>query len=357
MTIDAALGTVTRAAVLTTLLVLSVTARAAAVDSKNDASITTRVKLSLLTSEGLRGNQVNVDTVGRAVTLHGIVGSIAEKDAAERIARSVEGVEGVRNLLEVVAAAAISDREEAGIEARDERVREVVAAALAAEPSLESSGVSVQSVHHGVVVLGGTARDLGAHLTAVELARDVEGVRRVASEIRNESELADSSMWKNPYSATDGDVGTIRGAAKDLYTTSMVKVRLLADAQIPALHINVDTRNGNVTLFGIVPTEESKHAAESQARKAGGVESVKNKLQVVAAAEQPIVKANDDVVAANVRRSLGRYSNMGRVDVEVRNCVVRLTGTVPSGVERVEALQVTRATAGVCGVEDGLMIR
>jgi len=40
----------------------------------------------------------------------------------------------------------------------------------------------------------------------------------------------------------------------------------------------------------------------------------------------------------------------------VKNCVVRLTGTVPTGSERLEAMQVARATAGVCSVQDDLRI-
>ena len=39
----------------------------------------------------------------------------------------------------------------------------------------------------------------------------------------------------------------------DMWITSAAKVRLIADDQTPATEINVDTRNGVVTIFGIVP--------------------------------------------------------------------------------------------------------
>ncbi|MFN2427300.1 MAG: BON domain-containing protein [Candidatus Binatia bacterium] len=170
-------------------------------------------------------------------------------------------------------------------------------------------------------------------------------------------ELADSSIWRNPYSATDRDVGTIRGAVKDVYTTLRVKMRLIANERTPALSINVDTRGGVVTLFGIVPTEASRSAAERAARKAAGVDSVENQLQVVDRAQRPAVKAKDAILKRNVTKSLGRHSQLGGVDIEVSNCIVRLTGSVPSAFQRGEALDIARATTGVCKVEDGLMIR
>jgi hypothetical protein len=44
------------------------------------------------------------------------------------------------------------------------------------------------------------------------------------------------------------------------------------------------------------------------------------------------------------------------VDIAVKNCVARLTGTVPSGAQRLEAAVVARSTVGVCSVQDDLQI-
>jgi osmotically-inducible protein OsmY len=43
-----------------------------------------------------------------------------------------------------------------------------------------------------------------------------------------------------------------------MWITSATKMRLLADSQPPALDINVDTREGIVTLFGIVRNVEKQ---------------------------------------------------------------------------------------------------
>src|SRR5262245_61708903 len=64
-----------------------------------DAWITAKTKLALLTTEGVHATDVNVDTVNGQVTLHGKVQSAEEKDKAQTVAKRIDGVKGVRNLL------------------------------------------------------------------------------------------------------------------------------------------------------------------------------------------------------------------------------------------------------------------
>src|SRR4029453_8612059 len=64
------------AMVFTILLPLSLAA-----DSK-DAWLTTKAKIALLTTEGVKVTSVNVDTVDGTVTLHGKVRTGAEKEKA-----------------------------------------------------------------------------------------------------------------------------------------------------------------------------------------------------------------------------------------------------------------------------------
>jgi osmotically-inducible protein OsmY len=341
-----------RACALAALVTLALAGTAPAATMPSDAWITTKVKISLATTKGVSATDVNVDTVDHQVTLHGIVNSPSEKAMAEQTARSVEGVKTVRNLLQVV-----STKREAKVEARDEDISKQVTEALDKEPSIKDSSISVQSVNKGVVILKGTSTTLSDHLTALRIAQRVPGVQQVASEVQTPNEVADTSIWKDPAGAIGNAADSTRDATKDLYITSMVKMKLLADSETPAMDINVDTRDGVVTLFGIVPTVESKSAAESEAGKTAGVAAVKNQLQVVATAKQPAVKANDDVVESNLKKNLESHSDLGKVDIQVENCVARLTGSVASGFDRVEALQVARATTGVCAVKDDLTIQ
>jgi len=86
------------------VVILSVAlATAAGAATTPDTWITTKTKLALLTTEGVSGTAIKVDTVLGRVTLHGKVGSAEEKTKAETVAQKIEGVKSVHNLLQVVA--------------------------------------------------------------------------------------------------------------------------------------------------------------------------------------------------------------------------------------------------------------
>jgi osmotically-inducible protein OsmY len=314
-----------------------------------DAWITTKVKMALITSENAPARRVDVDTVDGRVTLHGSVFSAAEKAAAEKAARSVQGVREVRNLLQVVPAEAMPT-------VADEKISEQVTAALASDPALEDSDVAVASVNDGVVLLSGKAKTLSDHQRALEDASNVPGVKRVASEIESPDELADAEIWREgEHDAAHAE----RSSASDLWITSAAKLRLMMNDATPALDINVDTRDGIVTLFGMVPTSGAKTAAAAEVQKVDGVKQVKNELQVVPESGQAAVKQNDDQIEAAIEERLKARSELSdaSIEVDVQNGVARLTGTVDNQAERLTALTVARATAGVRSINDALELR
>ena len=67
----------------------------------DDATISTKVKAKLFDESVLRGFAISVDTFKGEVTLTGAVDNNEQKERADRIARSVEGVRGLNNLLKV----------------------------------------------------------------------------------------------------------------------------------------------------------------------------------------------------------------------------------------------------------------
>src|SRR6185503_15760176 len=180
----------------------------------SDAWITTKTKMTLLTTQDISSNAINVDTVDGMVTLHGTVTSADEKARAEGEAKKIDGVKSVRNLLQVV-----------------------------------------------------TSR----HQTAVK-ASDAQLKDRVAKG------LTDEELRRDRPSPTSGTERAMVGATKDMWITTDTKARLLADIRTPALDINVDTWNGVVTLFGTVSSKEAKAAAEADARQVTGVTGVANEL-------------------------------------------------------------------------------
>ena len=144
-----------------------------------DAWLTMKTKIALMTAEGVSTSDLNVDTVQGVVTLHGKVPTEGEKAKAEATARRVDGVQDVKNLLQVVPNSA-----KKAVERSDDQVRDAVVAAFKANRRVNDSRIKVQSVNKGVVLLAGTSETLQTHLDAVQAATAVPGVKRVATEVQ-----------------------------------------------------------------------------------------------------------------------------------------------------------------------------
>lgn len=144
-----------------------------------DAWLTMKTKIALMTAEGVSTSDLNVDTVQGVVTLHGKVPTDAEKAKAEATARRVDGVKDVKNLLQIV-----PDASKKAVERSDDQIKESVTAAFRANKRVNDSGVKLQSVNKGVVLLDGKTDSLQAHLEAVQVAHAVPGVKRVATEVQ-----------------------------------------------------------------------------------------------------------------------------------------------------------------------------
>jgi osmotically-inducible protein OsmY len=325
-------------------------AGAASAAERPDAWVTTKVKMSLLTSEGFSARNVHVDTVDGRVTLHGSVPTEAEKSRAEEVASLVDGATDVRNLLQVV-----TPKQEAKTDATDAQIEKNLQASLKADLALADSSISVKSVNKGVVLLSGKANTLSDAYRAVEVAARVPGVRRVASEIQSPDTLGDAELWRDgAYDAAAYEKST----ARDRWITTAAKVRLIANSETPGFDINVDTSNGIVTLFGVVASSQAKQVAETTVRKVDGVKNVVNDLQIVAEAKQDLVEHKDDLIAKAIQTRYDTIRGLddSNIDIAVSNGVTRLTGTVMSRSDQVAALTVARSTAGVVRVIDELRL-
>ncbi len=349
----------------------------------SDSWITTKVKMQLLTTEDVSAVDVNVDTTDGVVTLQGPVSDQAEKDRTIARAKSVDGVRGVRDLLEIVPPGHASV-----IEAKDDAIQDQVSRGLLNDQILIGSSISIKSVTNGSVVLGGSAKTLGAHAEAIRVARSVPGVRKVVSEIKSPDTLGDQDLWhpeakeaqkpvstdaasadkaekkaqteaKDAQKDTAAAASTASGSAADSWITTKAKTTLWADSDVSSNDVSVDTRNGVVTLFGTVPSEAVRDAAVTKVRGLDGVRDVKNQLQVVSKASEKVVDQNDDAIKTAVKDRLKGRDDLraSKVDVSVAKGVVKLAGRIPSQEERLTALSVTRSTAGVHSVIDDMQVQ
>ncbi len=328
-------------------VVLAILGWSPAFGARPDAWITGKAKIALLTTEGVRATSVNVDTVDGRVTLHGKVATEAEKKKAGEAVAKVDGATEVRNLLQVVPAAS-----EKKVEASDEQIMSRVKSAFAKDNALASSGITVQSVNKGVVLLAGETPSMTTHLRAITTAAAVPGVHRVATEVKGADGMADEEIGQSTRDRIATGPAKTGDTMSDAWITSATKLRLLANSETPALDINVDTSDGEVTLFGIVPTAAAKQAAEAEARKVSGVKGVHNDLQIVAAPAHKAVVAKDEDIERDVEAALARRKAItgDKIDVDVKAGVVRLTGSVPNETARVTAATTARATKGVKAV-------
>ena len=167
----------------------------------------------------------------------------------------------------------------------DTGITTAVNARLAADDEVSTYDIDVETAD-GVVTLIGEVEDPRARERAMELARNTDGVRDVVDRLG-------VSSGATPTSGSDASVPAAEGqrepddrneGAGDLTAnavlTSKVKTRLLADTTISGLTIDVDTRDGIVTLTGTVSSEIQKTRALRIARETEGVKSVVDELKV-----------------------------------------------------------------------------
>jgi hyperosmotically inducible periplasmic protein len=324
----------------------------------SDTWITMKSKMALIEADNVDALEINVDTIQGVVTLHGKVDSEAEKAGAEKAVAKLDGVVRVRNLLQVV-----SESKEEAVEKSDERIADEIKEALSRTAFHSDTKIEAASVNNGVVLLKGKAQTMNDHLRAMEIAQQIPGVRQVASEIASPDTVSDADLWPVSPTLVGGTAAPPGGAAisgtSDLGTTAEVKMQLMSDERVSATEINVDTRYGVVTLFGYVDSDSAKAAAEEIAAKVSSVQRVDNALEVLPETEREAVGARDEDIDREVGHALraDKLLKDDIIDVEVKNGIARLTGTVDSEGERYAAAWTARAVKGVQAIKNDLTVK
>ncbi len=183
---------------------------------------------------------------------------------------------------------------------------------------------------------------------------------------------------------------TVACSGSDAGITTAVKSKLAADDTVKAYRIDVDTSNAVVTLNGQVDTARARARAVELAKATDGVRDVVDNLSIVAGVTPPgglddaAMKrareaadattagadtardtvgtagsaAGDATLTAKVKaKFLADTSISGlKIDVDTKNDVVTLNGTVPTAAEKRHAVEVARATDGVKSVVDNLKV-
>jgi osmotically-inducible protein OsmY len=183
------------------------------------------------------------------VALTGSVPTYADKLGAERVAKTVRGVRGVANDLEVRLKVEFTDADIAGEAVRALKLRHNV------PPEVQVA------VHDGYVTLTGTVTWLFQSQQAEKAVRHVKGVRGVFNHI------------------------TVRA----LSTASDVRHRIVEalhrNADLDARHIDVAVEGNVATIRGAVSSYAQYETAARACAAAPGITRVDNRLQIGVAEE------------------------------------------------------------------------
>lgn len=142
-----------------------------------DTWLTAKSRIALFADVRVKGRQIDVETTNGQVMLRGKVDSEAAKQAAEDIAKGLDGVKSVKNDLEIVAP---STRE--AVEEKDEAITARVQTQIAKDSDLKHAGIAVQT-NAGIVSLTGEVSDIMTSANASWTAWQVPGVKSVKNDI------------------------------------------------------------------------------------------------------------------------------------------------------------------------------
>jgi len=153
-------------------------------------------------------------------------------------------------------------------------------------------------------------------------------------------------------------------AQTDPGITTAVKTKLAADDTVKAYKIDVDTKEGVVTLAGTVDSQAAKSRAIEIANTTKGVKSVVDELRIpeptaATSGVEVVDMATDAGVTTAVKaKFLADPTIAGlKIDVDTKDHVVTLTGVVPSAADKTHTVDVARKTDGVNSVVDKLTIQ
>jgi hyperosmotically inducible protein len=159
----------------------------------------------------------------------------------------------------------------------------------------------------------------------------------------------------------------LAGCTSDTAIEAKVKSKLAADSEVKAADIAVTAKEHVVTLRGNLDSEAAKEKVLQIARETSGVTSVIDEIAVRTSettGDAPDSgrslgeKVDDAGITMEVKSKLLDDPDVKglKIDVDTREGVVYLTGTVRSESEKSKAVQLAKNTKGVRDVQPNLDI-
>ena len=214
----------------------------------------------------------------------------------------------------------------------DSEIQQDVLRELKWDTRVEETEIGV-TVNKGVVTLTGIVSSYGKRVAAQEAAHRVAGVLDVANDLQ--------VRIPDGLGRTDPEVA------------QAVRNALEWDIWIPADRIQSTVSDGCVTLEGIVTQFGEREDAERAVRHLRGVRGVTNRIRVTGPKMIEQEKVRSMIEEALERRA---EREAKRINVEVVDSTVTLSGAVRSWAEKRAILGAVSHAPGVRVVDENLMI-
>lgn len=235
-----------------------------------DARLTTSVKTALALNRHLEGTEIDVSTADGTIALSGKVGTDIQKQLAGEVALTIKGVESVQNNLLVDRTLALrpaGHERTLGERLDDLTIEASVKTALLLNEHVSARAIGVRS-EKGVVTLTGTVGSFAEAELARKIAEDVEGVTSVRMDLETGDTLEATGKRKLMEKVDDARI------------VMQVRAALMVNRNIDSSEIEVASRDGLVTLTGIVHSGAQKDLAQKITEDCWGVQGVVNELRI-----------------------------------------------------------------------------
>ena len=322
--------------------------------------VETYVRARFQSDDTIRAYDVDVSADNGRVTLRGAVPTEEARQQVVQAARGVSGVQTVDDQLSV-SNAQPGVPPAAGTMARAADSREPgwittkIRAQYWVNPEIRPWNIDVTTSSNGVVTLRGTVEETADRDEAVRIARTTEGVSDVQDRLTVGAKRDDTST-----PVTDA------ATEPDAWVTAKIQAQYFVDADVKGRDIDVDTRDGVVTLRGTIDSDAQRRQALMIARNTDGVRSVNDELTIGTAADRA-TRSDTSRAAASIEDAwittkvqskyfLDSQIKGSAIDVTTNNGVVTLQGNVASPEQKQSAEQIAMETDGVRRVDNQLKI-
>jgi osmotically-inducible protein OsmY len=235
--------------------------------ARTEGSIATAFALN----RHLNSDRIQVEMQGRMAILTGTVENGVNRELAEQVALSIEGVDEVNNQLNVNSDTNQSDAERTSLanSLNDVTTSATIKSKLLWNRYTQGLDIDVNT-QNNVVTLSGKSDSEAASELAERLAGNTQGVREVRNQIEITGQAGTAERAQQAASVAADEAADV---VSDAWITSKVKSSLIFSRNLDGMDISVMSRNGQVTLGGRVDSAASKELAVETARN---VRSVKN---------------------------------------------------------------------------------